>query len=375
METVPRTQHETRRRSIFVTLLAWAMMLVGLIGLPISVITALMFLAKSYGTANAVFWDSCVVVLGPLVLMVTGWGLFKRWRWAWVVTIGLLLVAGMDRGWMMMKGPRETKVYTTESGVKVTEMGAGVSPYALPAALVCAGLVGWLISGRVRAEFVVTRPPALPTLVPAKEDEVVATPGEEARGWRVGHRGRDLMFYEEKVVGVWQRLEIDGEMLMGRAHHVIYFASPEVWRGYPEWARERREEIVARVKSVFREPDYEYQTWGSASGPVVAGPSVVEAHGGRETVTWQQGAAMAAVILILMGVSVGMGWLVAQGISQGETKMPSKHASHRRVLKREEEPVSFWAALGVYGLVGLGSGVWAGWFVREAWRLKVGSQT
>jgi hypothetical protein len=96
----------------------------------------------------------------------------------------------------------------------------------------------------------------------------------------------------------------------------------------------------------------------------------MEAQVGREKVTWKQGAAMAAVILILLGVSVGMGWLVAQGISQGETKMPSKQASHRRVLKREEEPVSFWAALGVCGLVGLGSGVWAGWFVREAWRLR-----
>jgi hypothetical protein len=178
------------------------------------------------------------------------------------------------------------------------------------------------------------------------------------------------MYYEEKIGGVWQRLEMDGEMLTGRAHHVIYFASAEVWRGYPEWARERREEIVARVNSVFREPDYEYQTWGSASGPVVTGPSVVEAHEGRETVTWKQWSAMAAVILILIGVSGGMGWMVAQGISQGETKMPSKHASHRRVLTREEEPVSFWAALGVYGLVGLGSGVWAGWFVREAWRLR-----
>jgi hypothetical protein len=53
------------------------------------------------------------------------------------------------------------------------------------------------------------------------------------------------------------------------------------------------------------------------------------------------------------GCGWGMGWLVAQGISQGETKMPSKQASRRRVLKREEEPVSFWAALGVHGLVGL----------------------
>jgi hypothetical protein len=178
------------------------------------------------------------------------------------------------------------------------------------------------------------------------------------------------MFYEEKIGGVWQRLEIDGEMLTGRAHHVIYFASAEVWRGYPEWARERRDEILARVKSVFREPDYEYQTWGSASGSVVSGPSVLEAHVGREKVTWKQWAAMAAVILVLIGVSGGMGLMVMRGVSQGETVMPSKLASHRRELTREEEPVSFWAVLGVYGLVGLGSGVWAGWFLREAWRLK-----
>jgi hypothetical protein len=32
------------------------------------------------------------------------------------------------------------------------------------------------------------------------------------------------------------------------------------------------------------------------------------------------------------------------------------------VLTREEEPISFRAALG--------SGVWAVWFVREVWRLK-----
>lgn len=346
------------------------MMLVGLIGLPISVISVMMLLAKSHGTANAGFWDSCVVVLGPLVLVVTGWGLFKRWRWALFVTIGLLVLTVMDRGWAIMKGPRETKVYTTESGVQVTEMGSEVSPFALPVAVVCAGLVGYLISGRVRAEFAVSGPPALPTVVPSRVESPAVTDAEDARGWRVGHQGRDQMFYEEKVGGLWQRLEIDGEMLMGRAHHVIYFASPEVWRSYPEWARERREEIVARVKSVFREPDYEYQVWGDASGPVVAGRSVMEAHRAKEKVTWQQGVAMAALFLILIGVSGGMGWLVKRGLDRGETVLPSKHASQRRVLKREEETVSFWAALGVYGLVGLGSGLWAGWFVREAWRLK-----
>lgn len=80
-----------------------------------------------------------------------------------------------------------------------------------------------------------------------------------ARCWRVGHVGRDGMYYEELHNGEWLRISLDGEMLTGRAHHVIYFASPEDWRRYcPEWARERREEIVGRIKSQFREPDYEY---------------------------------------------------------------------------------------------------------------------
>jgi hypothetical protein len=81
---------------------------------------------------------------------------------------------------------------------------------------------------------------------------------ETERGWRVGHRGRDAMYYEELHGSSWRRIEIHGEMLTGRAHHVIYFDSPERWLGYPEWARDRRDEIITRIKSEFREPDYEY---------------------------------------------------------------------------------------------------------------------
>lgn len=77
--------------------------------------------------------------------------------------------------------------------------------------------------------------------------------------WRVGHVGRDAMFYEELVDGDWKRLPIDGEMLTGRAHHVIYFASEEDWEAGPAWARGRRAEIIARIKSEFRPPEYEYE--------------------------------------------------------------------------------------------------------------------
>lgn len=82
--------------------------------------------------------------------------------------------------------------------------------------------------------------------------------GAGNKGWRVGHRGRDTMYYEEFREGAWHQIAIDGEMLTGRAHHVIYFASPDQWEKYPEWARGRRGEIIARIKSEFAQPDYEY---------------------------------------------------------------------------------------------------------------------
>lgn len=83
-------------------------------------------------------------------------------------------------------------------------------------------------------------------------------PGDGEEEWRVGHTGRDCMYYEEYRDGRWERLEISGEMLMGPAHHVIYFASREQWNAYPEWAWGRRNEIIARIKSRFAPPDYEY---------------------------------------------------------------------------------------------------------------------
>lgn len=73
--------------------------------------------------------------------------------------------------------------------------------------------------------------------------------------WRVGHVGRDMMYYEEFCDGEWRRMPIDGEMLTGRAHHVIYIS----WLRFPDWANGRETEIVERIKREFREPDYEYQ--------------------------------------------------------------------------------------------------------------------
>lgn len=200
---------------------------------------------------------------------------------------------------------------------------------------------------------------------------MMADSAGEARGWRVGHRGRDQMYYEEFRDGAWQRIEIDGEMLMGPAHHVIYFASPARWAEYPPWAQGRREEIMARIKSEFRAPDYEYYgdepggsttppTPGAAAPPRPNPPPRPrgDPHGAR---------ALLLAIALLFALAGGMGWLVVRGVTTGEVPIPIKQATLRRTASRQSEPAMFWFATGLYALVGAGALGLGGLGVRE-WR-------
>jgi hypothetical protein len=191
--------------------------------------------------------------------------------------------------------------------------------------------------------------------------------------WRVGHTGRDEMYYEELVGGSWARIRISGEMLMGRAHHVIYFASPHAWRNYPDWARARREEIIARIKSEFRAPDYEYQ----GDGGIAAAPRPAEAPVAptpRRTsgiaVTPSQYRALLIAIAIMLAIAGGASWLVVHGLVAHETWSPNRRASQQRVIQRAQEPAMFWTAFGIYAMVAAGAFGLAAWGAREGWRLR-----
>ena len=85
---------------------------------------------------------------------------------------------------------------------------------------------------------------------------------DKLKGWKVGHQSRDSLFYEEYVNGKWERINIDGEMQFGNGtpHHIIFFVSAEKWKELPAWTRDRRTEILERIKSECREPEYEYQS-------------------------------------------------------------------------------------------------------------------
>jgi hypothetical protein len=170
------------------------------------------------------------------------------------------------------------------------------------------------------------------------------------------------MYYEELHDGVWERIDIDGEMLMGRAHHVIYFATPERWLQYPPWARQRRDEIIGRITSEFREPDYEYHGAGPGGGSSPGGPRPAESNIPPAAAPARSAApppagqrALLVAVLLLFALAGAMGWLVTRGVARGETYYPTKRAYLRRTVSRGQEPTMFWVSIGLYAVVGAGA--------------------
>jgi len=182
---------------------------------------------------------------------------------------------------------------------------------------------------------------------------------DERREWRAGHQGRDQMYYEELRDGAWQRIDIDGEMLTGRAHHVIYFASAERWLRYPAWARGRRDEIIGRITSEFREPEYEYHGLDGTSSPSATPPAPsnrpAAAPRTAKAAPPNGRRALLAAVLLLFVLSGTMGWLAARGIQRGQTTLPLRRATLRRTVARAEEPAMFWLSIGIYAAISAGA--------------------
>lgn len=394
-------------RSTFVTVLSWIVIALSTLLLPISFFSLLMVATGSHGSSSADPIGFFIVVLGPLTTLVAGVGLLRRRRWALVYLAMALCGIVVANGYNLARNPSAPRTYVSPGGVPTTVIPAGRAYVVQTSILIAvsAGLLVALLSRKVRVEFgfgtddrpssaapatgaaagappmsvtgTVGQPPAAGVVgtPPAQ----TAGPADRERGWRVGHRGRDCMYYEEWREGTWQRLEISGELLTGRAHHVIYFDSPQRWLEYPEWARHRRDEIIARIKGEFRQPDYEYDgdvPHAATPSPGIAAPDPTAPRPSHRTAaTARSGrvkpnAALLIAVTVLLAVTMGMGWLVTSGLSKGETYLPTKRATQRRVVIRQEEPATFWASLGLYSALGAGTLGLAGWLVRESFRQR-----
>jgi hypothetical protein len=140
-------------RSRLVTVLAWLAIVVGASGMPISVIALLMILARSQGTTTHDALGFFIVVLGPLLAIVAGIGLLRRRQWARYCMLALLLWALSHNVYLLVRGPIPQSTYVSPAGVPTTVLATPVSPFTVPAIVVCACLMFTLLSRKVRAEF------------------------------------------------------------------------------------------------------------------------------------------------------------------------------------------------------------------------------
>jgi hypothetical protein len=335
---------------LIVTAIAWLVIVASAVLSLVSAVALLMLVAGSHGTASGTLFGFVSVVVLPPVSLVAGIGFLRRRAWAHyflVALFGVMLAVASSDYWRANPEPYR---YVSPSGVPTTVLATDRTLF-VPAIAVALGMLAVLLSRRVRLEFAGTPSAAAPT-------RAKTTVPHGARDWRVGHVGRDRMYYEERHDGAWRRIDIDGEMLTGRAHHAVYLASPEGWLDYPEWASHRRDEIVARIRSEFGEPDYEYSHAGVPSAPPIGW---VQPRPGSRL------AALAAVA-ILLAIAAGMSWLVYEGVGTGTTILPSKSALQRRPVSRTDEPILFWVAIASYASVAGGCVGLVGWGVAQVRR-------
>ncbi len=78
------------------------------------------------------------------------------------------------------------------------------------------------------------------------------------QGYRVRWYGRDSFYYEEIEAGQIRRLMICGE-LMARGPRHVYFPDPDDWqRKMPDWAKDRRDEILNRISDELGSKHFRY---------------------------------------------------------------------------------------------------------------------
>ncbi|MFT3806323.1 hypothetical protein [Arenimonas sp.] len=343
-------------RSAIVTALGWVAILVCGLAAPISLIAGLMVLAGQ-GTQNANFFEGLLVIGGPPFTLVAAICFLRRHRWAWAYFL-LLSLFGLGYNVLrILRGPTPETTYIDANGVKTTVLASGIG-MAVPFSVLFAGLLIFLLLPRVRREFLTATPTAVaPPAVPA----------DRPLRWRVGHQGRDGMYYEEEAGSEWRRIPIDGELLTGRAHHAVYLASPEQWREYPEWARDRRDEIVARIRSQFREPDYDYGDAGYSPAPAIA-PVAAPMSAMPPPAHRQSMRTLWAIVIGFAVASVALLAFAWHGVDTGVTTWPSKMTSQQHDVSRLADPAQFWMSIAVYAGLGLLLAFGSAWLMRQGLR-------
>ena len=153
MTSEPAPIAQPPSRSVLVTALAWVMIVVGAVLTPISIISFLMLLVRSYGTSTGGVLDWLIVVAGPPVSFMAGIGLLRRKRWAWFYLVGILFcLFAWQASKVAFPPPSEDRTFIDPNDVRTTIMGGGPGTSTPIIALTIAALAVLFLQ-KSRAEF------------------------------------------------------------------------------------------------------------------------------------------------------------------------------------------------------------------------------
>lgn len=175
-------------RSRLITALAWSLIVISTLLLPISLITLLMFIAGSYGTAHASLLDALVVIGRPPATLLAGIGLLCRWRWAHTYVLTLAVSFALWSAAAIARGPSPERNYTSPSGVPTTVLASQVNySFHLTCIAISAGVLLTLTNRSIRREFRLglpsrpTQTAAIPPQTPALPAQISSTPAPAIR--------------------------------------------------------------------------------------------------------------------------------------------------------------------------------------------------
>ncbi|ATC65581.1 hypothetical protein CMV30_17395 [Nibricoccus aquaticus] len=169
-------------RSRLITALAWSLIVVSALLLPISLITLLMFIAGSYGTAHASLLDALVVIARPPATLLAGIGLLCRWRWAHTYVLTLTVSFALWSAAAIARGPSPERTYTSPSGVPTTVLASSVNySFHLTCIAISAGVLLTLTNRSIRREFRLGLPQSSPSKPAVTPHLPVASPLLHAR--------------------------------------------------------------------------------------------------------------------------------------------------------------------------------------------------
>lgn len=140
-------------RSILVTLAGILVIVIGAIGSPISLFAIASIIVGGYGSKTFELSGFIIVVLGPFIMIATGIGLLKRWRWALYVLNALLVWMVVGNVWNIVRGPLPERKYVSSGGVPTTVLATPVDPYSMPLAVIGGVFLIIFLTRRIRSEF------------------------------------------------------------------------------------------------------------------------------------------------------------------------------------------------------------------------------